>query len=142
MAIDKVKALEVQKHIYIPNWNVAAVFDSVAAAQAICNTLAERAGWWDGIDPMDPTQAAAKLALIHSEVSEALEGVRKGEMDSHLPHRKAEEVELADAMIRIFDLAGARGLDLAGAIVDKLAYNITRADHTREARAAAGGKVI
>jgi hypothetical protein len=83
-----------------------------------------------------------KLCLIHSEVSEALEGARKGLMDSHLKHRKAEEVELADAIIRIFDLAGARKLDLYGAVVEKMEYNLHRPDHKREARAAEGGKKI
>ena len=87
-------------------------------------------------------EIATKLALIHSEVSEALEGVRKGKMDDHLPDLPAIEVELADAAIRIFDLAGALYLDLGSAIVRKLAYNAQRKDHTREARAAAGGKKI
>jgi NTP pyrophosphatase (non-canonical NTP hydrolase) len=80
--------------------------------------------------------------LIHSEVSEALEGVRKDTADTHLPHRKAVEVELADAMIRIFDLAGQMDLDLAGAILEKLAYNQQRADHKPEARNAIGGKSV
>jgi NTP pyrophosphatase (non-canonical NTP hydrolase) len=81
-----------------------------------------------------------KLCLMHSEISEAMEGHRKGQMDDHLPHRPMIEVELADAVIRIADLAGAMGLDLGGAIAEKLAYNAQRADHKPEARAAAGGK--
>lgn len=80
------------------------------------------------------------LCLIHSEISEAMEGHRKNLMDDKLPHRKMLEVELADAMIRIFDLAGAHGMDLGGAIVEKLAYNSTRADHKKENRLADGGK--
>ena len=64
-----------------------------------------------------------KLALIHSEVSEGLEGYRKNLNDDHLPHRKMLEVELADAVIRIFDLAGALKFDLGAAIQEKLAYN-------------------
>ena len=80
------------------------------------------------------------LCLIHSEVSEALEGHRKGKMDDHLPHRKSIEVELADACIRIFDLAAGLGLDLGGAIVEKDLYNQQRADHKVEARLAEGGK--
>lgn len=84
--------------------------------------------------------AATKLALIHSEVSETLEGLRKGLQDSHLPHRSAEEVELADTLIRIFDYAAWRHMDIASAVAEKLAYNEQRADHKPEARAAAGGK--
>jgi hypothetical protein len=69
-----------------------------------------------------------------------MEGYRKGLMDDKLPHRKMIEVELADAVIRCFDLAGALGLDLAGAMAEKLAYNAMRADHKPENRAAEGGK--
>lgn len=116
--------------------------DGVRGAQLLCYDLALYAGWHDNIDYADVREVATKLALIHSEVSEALEGARKGLMDDHLPHRKAIEVELADAAIRIFDLAGALSLDLGAAIVEKLAYNATRKDHTREARAAAGGKKV
>ncbi len=80
------------------------------------------------------------LALIHSEVSEMLEGVRKGKMDDHLPHRRTEEVEAADVLIRLLDYCAYRKLDIGGATVEKLAYNRTRKDHTREARMAPGGK--
>ena len=44
------------------------------------------------------------------------------------------------AVIRIFDMAGGLGLDLPGAMADKLAFNATRADHQLANRAAAGGK--
>ena len=65
---------------------------------------------------------------------------RSGLPDDKLPHRAMFEVELADAVIRILDLAGGLELDLGGAIMEKLAYNQKRADHTREGRLAAGGK--
>ncbi len=52
------------------------------------------------------------LMLMVSEISECMEGERRGLMDDHLPHRRMAEVELADAMIRIFDFAGGFGLDL------------------------------
>ena len=110
--------------------------------QFLCHNLAKHSGWWDGIDVTDKNIIGTKLCLVHSEVSEALEGVRKDTMDSHLPHRKTVEVELADAIIRIFDLAGAMNLDVAGALIEKLAYNQQRADHKRENRAAEGGKKI
>lgn len=97
-------------------------------------------GWWDGIDKKDVVQRLSKCALIHTEVSEAVEGFRKGLMDDHLPHREMAEVELADAVIRILDLAGACEFDLEGAIMEKLEYNRNRADHKRENRAKDGGK--
>lgn len=81
-----------------------------------------------------------KLALIHSEISEAMEGHRKNLMDDKLPHRKMIEVELADAMIRIMDLAGALKLDLGGAMEEKLNYNSNRADHKIENRLKENGK--
>ena len=70
----------------------------------------------------------------------AMEGDRKGLKDDKLPHLDMREVELADAVIRIFDLAGAYGMRLGDAIAQKMAYNAQRADHKPEARAAAGGK--
>lgn len=78
--------------------------------------------------------------LIVSEIAEAMEGHRKGLMDDKLPHRKMIEVELADAVIRICDLCGALGLDLQGAIEEKLAYNKERPDHKIENRLKPGGK--
>lgn len=80
------------------------------------------------------------LMLVTSELAEALEGHRKGMADAHLPERSSFEVEIADAVIRLFDMAGGMGLDLAGAFEAKLAYNATRHDHTDAARLAAGGK--
>lgn len=83
---------------------------------------------------------AKLLMLIVSELAEAMEGHRKDLADTHLTHRKMFEVELADAAIRIFDLAASQGCDLEGAYREKLLYNAAREDHKPEARKAAGGK--
>lgn len=105
------------------------------------------AGWWNAIynaetDEVRNAVYAQKICLIHSELSEMMEGLRKGLPDDHLPHRSMEEVEAADVFIRLADYCGARGLDLAGAVVEKLKYNQQRADHKPEARAAEGGKTF
>lgn len=98
--------------------------------------------WWQDLVTGEPIErnVGELLCLVHSEISEALEGFRKDRMDEHLPTRKALEVELADAVIRIFDLAGGLNLDLAGAIYDKCKYNCNRADHKPEFRILPGGK--
>lgn len=170
-------------------------------AQKIYAQNVER-GWWDDPD-RDIYQT---LQLVNTEIAEATEGDRKNRQDDHLPHRSMVEVELADTLIRLLDLAGRygwtmgwtddvsdrlseannlaakhlwlteavcrlardcsysdgdysrcsyrynlavntllriakdEGYDLRGAVDEKLAYNKTRADHSREARAETGGK--
>lgn len=113
--------------------------------QHLCHGLAAKSGWWSDRKTGEPLtreqiNVAEKLCLIHSEISEAMEGDRKDLMDDKLPHRKMLEVELADALIRIFDLAGFLNLDLAGATIEKLAFNQQRADHKLVNRQAEGGK--
>ena len=80
------------------------------------------------------------LMLMVSELAETMEGERKDLMDTHLPHRKMAEVELADAVIRILDYAAGLGYDIGGAFAEKTLYNQKRVDHTNAARLAAGGK--
>lgn len=75
---------------------------------------AKSKGWHD-----QPREMGTLLALIHSEVSEALEADRKGDQENF-----AEE--LADVCIRIFDLCGSKDIDLEGAISRKMERNKTR----------------
>lgn len=122
------------------------IINGMRVTQAACHNASRESGWWtdpktgEKIDakPLIPT----KLCLIHSEISEGLEAARKGLMDDKLPHRDGLEVELADAIIRICDLAGALDLDLGGAVVEKMRYNAQRADHKLTNRAQAGGKAF
>lgn len=107
---------------------------------ALCHKANEK--WWIDIRTGERIERnkGELLCLIHSEISEAMEGERKNLMDDKLPHRRMAEVELVDALIRIFDYAGAFGYDLQGAFDEKMAYNANRADHSHEARARADGK--
>jgi len=119
--------------------NDAQIINDLAARVHAGN---RRAGWWymEPEHPMSKFEVGTKLALIHSEVSEALEGFRTDAMDEKLPHRKEVEVELGDTVIRILDLAGFLGLDLGGAMREKEQYNAQRSDHKPSVRASAGGK--
>jgi len=100
------------------------------------------AGWWTDLSTGEPLKrnVGELLCLVHSEISEAMEGYRKNLPDDKLPHRSMFEVELADAIIRILDIAGHFKLDLDGAIKEKLAYNAERPDHKPENRSQSGGK--
>lgn len=116
--------------------------NGVKALVTLCHGASVRGGWWHDLQTGEPLQrnVPEMLCLIHSEISEAMEGYRKNLMDDKLPHRRMLEVELADAVIRIADLCGGLKLDLAGAILEKLEYNAKRADHKPENRAKEGGK--
>jgi len=83
---------------------------------------------------------AAMIALIHSELSEGLEGLRKNLMDDHLTHRKMIAAEMADVQIRLFDLCDVLTIPLGDVVVEKDAYNHHRDDHKLENRMKEGGK--
>lgn len=81
-------------------------------------------GWWD-----KEREIPELIALIHSELSEALEEYRVSEnLDIRYEKNKPEGfvVELADVLIRIFDLSGKYKIDLKKALEIKLKYNETR----------------
>lgn len=82
------------------------------------------AGWWTDLQTGESLKGRRSplelLALVHSELSEALEGDRKNLMDDKLPHRSMFEVELADAVIRAYDIAGGFDLDMTAEADDFL----------------------
>ena len=90
------------------------------AAQADCRANA--------LKKNDAFKLCTHMALVHSEVSEATEGVR---------HRDREtfDEELADVVIRVASIAYGLGTDLDAAIAAKLAKNRTRGLHH-------GGKAV
>jgi len=90
--------------------------------QSAAHLNSRRKGFWD-----TEINDAEKLALMHSELSECLEGVRKGNPPSeHIPEFSASEEELADLVIRVMDYAQGRGLRVAEAIQAKMKFNSTR----------------
>lgn len=83
---------------------------------------AEHGFWPDG----DRNDGEA-IALIHSELSEALEALRdRNPPSKKVPGYSQVEEELADAIVRILDYAGGRKLRVAQALVAKMEYNRTR----------------
>ncbi|PWC98017.1 hypothetical protein TSO5_03555 [Azospirillum sp. TSO5] len=118
------------------------IYHGLHVAVAECHGASRAAGWYTDLKTGQPLQrnVPEMLCLIHSEISEAMEGYRKGLQDDKLPHRKMVEVELADALIRIFDLAGYLELDVGGAVLEKMAFNANRPDHKPENRVLDGGK--
>lgn len=118
------------------------IYASVETLVETIHKCQKDAGWWHDLNTGEPIlrNVGEMLMLCVSELAEAMEGHRKNLMDDKLPHRSMLEVELADAIIRICDLAGGLGLDLPGALVEKMEYNKTRADHKIENRKLPGGK--
>lgn len=82
-------------------------------------------GWW-----LDNRSFGEIIALMHSELSEALEEYRNGKQmnEVYVIEGKPEgiPIELADCIIRIFDFCGRNKIDLQKAIAVKMKYNESR----------------
>lgn len=89
------------------------------------HTNAIEKGWWDA-----PRSFGELITLCHSELSEALEDYRNGLKPTFTYRDKNGKPcgipsELADVVIRIFDMCGRYGIDLEQAIREKMTYNAT-----------------
>lgn len=85
--------------------------------QSLAEEIHENAknhGWWD-----NPRSIPELLCLVHSEVSEALEAYR-----NHDSENFAEE--LADIVIRVFDMAVGNNINIQDEVVKKHLTNVNR----------------
>lgn len=106
--------------------------NDVKRLQDLCFSAASDAGRWSVLPEDDPVIVPVVLYIIHTKLHNTIKNNHEGAMDEKLPHRSLLEVALADAVMRILDLAGACKLDLGGAIAEKMTLKAGGRTHEDE----------
>lgn len=123
----------------------------LAILQEACHRRAKSKGWWE--NDLGTRNFGEMVCLMHSELSEALEAYREGDVMQRVRYEYADihgkqvlyahefvyeggrselgkpvgvASEFADVLIRIFDTCAALDIPLAEALLQKHAYNGTR----------------
>lgn len=105
------------------------IMPSLRTLQTEIGEWSKQKGWSKTLDEMaNPLEVAAKLCLIHSEVSEALEELRVNRISTIVIDGKPEGLasELADIIIRTINLAGLLDIDIEMEVIMKMTYNHKR----------------
>jgi Lar family restriction alleviation protein len=106
----------------IERWNTRNNIAVLDRLRDIAHATATQHGWWD-----DNRSTGEALLKVIVEVAEAVQSLEAGvPTDKHLPQFDSFTVELADIVIRVFDLAGELNRPLGAAIVAKMAFNESR----------------
>ena len=111
----------------------------------LCHSISRDRGWTINLETgrEEPRDPFVMIGLMHTELSEAFEAVRKGDgEDKHIKNCSALEVELVDCLIRILDFLGEREADVGLILLKKQLFNIERSDHSLEQRMKDGGKKV
>lgn len=120
MASPKTELTEVVIHHSPPltRWEQGFIDHMKEMGTAIHQLVVEK-GWWK-----EERNNGEMIALIHADLAEALEAMRKeNPPDSKVPEFSSVEVELADMIIRILDMAANRKWRVAEALVEKHRFN-------------------
>lgn len=118
------------------------IFEGVQMFQALAHAAARDAGWYADEDTGKPIDRSLcqLIALGHFEGCEAMEAAFQTMPGDTPTQRDGVEIAIADDMVRIMAMAGYLGLDVAGAVIEKMRLNAARADHMPATRADEGAK--